>query len=204
MLYPFLIALAWVVFHIPYRIRVIGRENLIKDRGFVLCPNHISGIDPVFVVLARFWGRPMWIMAKQELFSNAFLRWFFRQAHAFPVDRGKGDKDLLNQAIEAVKDGDGMLIFPEGTRSKDGNLQRLKSGAFVVAQTAHADMIPCRVIYKGGRQHLFCTVTVVFGKPISIESLGLSGDPSASKLRAAKAVLTERLEQLLEENRQYC
>jgi 1-acyl-sn-glycerol-3-phosphate acyltransferase len=97
-----------------------------------------------------------------------------------------------------------MLIFPEGTRSKDGQLQKLKSGAFVVAASANADLVPCRIIYKGGRQHVFCTVTVVFGEPIPIDSLNLSSEHSAKNLRAAKALLADRLEQLLEENKQYC
>ena len=67
--YWIIVPLAWLVWHIAFRIRVIGRENLIHDRGFVIAPNHISAIDPVFVVIARFWGRPMVIMAKEELFE---------------------------------------------------------------------------------------------------------------------------------------
>ena len=56
--YWIIVPLAWLVWHIAFRIRVIGRENLIHDRGFVIAPNHISAIDPVFVVIARFWGGP--------------------------------------------------------------------------------------------------------------------------------------------------
>lgn len=203
-MYWFFVCGAWLAFHLTYRIRVVGRENIPTDRGFVLCPNHVSALDPVFVVLGRFFGPPMWIMAKQELFSNAFLRWFFKQVNVFAVDRGAGDKKLLDQAVESVRQGRGMLIFPEGTRSPDGQLQKLKSGAFVVAEATGADMVPCRVIYKGGRQHLFCTVTVVYGAPIPAEQLGLSGERSASKLREAKKILARRLDELLEENRKYC
>ncbi|MCI6640954.1 MAG: 1-acyl-sn-glycerol-3-phosphate acyltransferase [Pygmaiobacter massiliensis] len=204
MIYPIILCGAWVIFHLCYRIRVVGREHIPKNRGYVLCPNHLSALDPVFVVLARFWGKPMWVMAKQELFCNAFVRWFFRQVNVFPVQRGAGDRQLLDKAVESVRSGRGMLIFPEGTRSKDGQLQKLKSGAFVVAASAHADLVPCRIIYKGGRQHVFCTVTVVFGEPIPIDSLNLSSEHSAQNLRAAKALLADRLEQLLEENKQYC
>lgn len=74
--YWIIVPLAWLVWHIAFRIRVIGRENLIHDRGFVIAPNHISAIDPVFVVIARFWGRPMVIMAKEELFEiSRLLNW---------------------------------------------------------------------------------------------------------------------------------
>ena len=195
---------ASVLFRLGYRIRVVGRENLPKDRGYVLCPNHLSAIDPVFVILARGWGRPMWVMAKEELFHNPFLSWFFRKIGAFPIERGKGDKTVLNNAIASVRAGRSMLIFPEGTRNRKGEgMLPLKSGAFVVAQSAGADIVPCRIIYRGGRQHLFCTVTVAFGEPIPLESLNLGGEHAASKLRAAKAVLTERIGKLYEENRQY-
>ena len=195
---------ASVLFRLGYRIRVVGRENLPRDRGYILCPNHLSAIDPVFVILARGWGPPMWVMAKEELFHNPFLSWFFRRMGAFPIERGKGDKKVLNDAIASVNSGRSMLIFPEGTRNKKGEgMLPLKSGAFVVAQSAVADIVPCRIIYRGGRQHLFCTVTVAFGEPIPLESLNLGGEHAASKLRAAKTVLTEKITDLYEENRQY-
>lgn len=204
MLYPIIIFLAWVVWHIAFRIKVIGRENLIKDRGFVLAPNHISAIDPVFVAVARFTGPRMIILGKEELFGkNWFFDWFFRQVNVRPVQRGKGDTTVVDEAIREVKNGRGLLIFPEGTRSKDGNLGRLKSGAFVVAAQAGVDMIPCRVIYKGGKMKLFGRCTVVFGEPILAAQLDLGEPRSAARLRACKALLTERLEQLLEENKQY-
>ncbi len=75
MLYWIILPLAWLAWHLVFRIKVIGRENLIQDRGFVLAPNHLSALDPVFVVLARFWGRRMLVMAKEELFEiNPCLR----------------------------------------------------------------------------------------------------------------------------------
>lgn len=204
MLYPIIIFLAWVVWHIAFRIKVIGRENLIKDRGFVLAPNHISAIDPVFVAVARFTGPRMIILGKEELFGkNWFFDWFFRQVNVRPVQRGKGDTTVVDEAIREVKNGRGLLIFPEGTRSKDGKLGRLKSGAFVVAAQAGVDMIPCRVIYKGGKMKLFGRCTVVFGEPIPAAQLDLGEPRSAARLRECKALLTERLEQLLEENKQY-
>jgi len=205
MFYQIMFTLAAIVFRIPYRIRVIGRKNLPRDRGYVLCANHISAIDPVFVIEARGFGREMWVMGKEELFRNPFAGWFLRHVGVVPVERGRGDKTVLNEAIASVREGRSMLIFPEGTRNKTGTpaLLPLKSGAFVVAQSANADIVPCRVIYKGGRQHLFGTVTVVFGEPIPIASLDLGGEHSASKLRAAKAVLAGRLEELYRNNRQY-
>ncbi len=195
---------AWLVWHLAFRIKVIGRENLIRDRGFVLAPNHISAIDPVFVVISRFWGRPMLILAKEELFHiNRLLSWAWRNVGLVCVRRGKGDAAMLEQVVEQVRGGRGALIFPEGTRTKDGNLGRLKSGAFVIAAEAGVDIIPCRVIYKGGRMRVFGRCTVVFGKPIPAQKLTLGEPRSAARLRECKALLTEELERLLEENGQY-
>lgn len=204
MWYPVIISLAWLVWHLVFRIRVVGRENLITDRGFVLAPSHVHALDPVFVAVARFGGRRMVVLAKEELFQkNAFFNWFFRKVNVIPIKRGSGDTDLIGDVITNVKNGQGLLIFPEGTRSKDGKLGRLKSGAFVVAAAADVDMIPCRVIYKGGKLKLFCACTVVFGKPIPAAQLTLGEPRNAARLRECKALLTERLEQLLEENSQY-
>ncbi|HIW55310.1 MAG TPA: 1-acyl-sn-glycerol-3-phosphate acyltransferase [Candidatus Ruthenibacterium merdigallinarum] len=204
MFYLIIVPLAWIVWHIAFRIKVIGRENLIRDRGFVLASNHISAIDPVFIVLARFWGRRMLIMGKEELFEvNPFITWFMRAVNVVPVHRGRGDTAAVDKAVESVKGGQGLLIFPEGTRSKDGNLGKLKSGAFVVASAAGVDMTPCRIIYKGGKMRLFGRVTIVFGPPIPAEKLALGEEHSARRLRECKALLEEHLERLLEENRQY-
>ena len=63
MLYYILLPIAWLLWHIGFRIQVIGRENLIRDRGFILAPNHVSAIDPVFVIIARFWGKKMRVFA---------------------------------------------------------------------------------------------------------------------------------------------
>ena len=79
--------------------------------------------------------------------------------------------------MREVREGRGALVFPEGTRTKDGNLGKLKSGAFVIAAEAGVDMIPCRIIYKGGKMRVFGRCTVVFGKPIPAEKLKL-GPPA--------------------------
>ncbi len=204
MFYCFIVALAWLVWHIIFRIKVIGRENLIKDRGFILAPNHLSAIDPVFVVTARLWGKRMLILGKEEIFKvNPVFSWMFRNVGVVPVQRGKGDTEVIDTAIEKVKNGQGLLIFPEGTRSKDGQLGRLKSGAFVIAAATGADMVPCRIIYKGGKMKVFGRCTIVFGKPIPAEKLTLGEPRSAAKLRENKALLQEALENLLEENKKY-
>ena len=98
---------------------------------------------------------------------------------AVPIDRGKGDMGTVNKVTDECKNGTPILIFPEGTRSKTGELLTLKSGAFLIAGNADADMVPCRIIYD---------------TPVE--------DPrrSVPKLRALRTRLKTELERLYEEN----
>ena len=117
----------------PYKIK--GLENVPDQDGrhLILCSNHISNLDPVFL-LAGIRKRPIYYMAKAELFTNRLAVWFFeKQFGAFPVRRGKGDTGSLETAERIVREGKLMGIFPEGTRSKDGRLGRAKSGAALIA-----------------------------------------------------------------------
>ena len=94
-LYYILLPLAWLVFHIGFRVHTVGRENLrkVQTKGCIIAPNHVSAIDPVFIVISRFWGRRMLVFAKKELFEiNALLTWFFRCSGALCV---RGTKEEL-------------------------------------------------------------------------------------------------------------
>ena len=201
MLYYILVPLAWVLAHIVFRPQVIGRENLIKGRGFILAPNHRSALDPVFIVLSDgyFWLHKMRIFAKKELFQGKpLLAWFLRQMGAVSVKNGRDDLSTLDNTIRECRIGRGLLLFPEGTRSKDGRLLPPKSGAFVVADQAAVDMIPCRILYDtpDGRLKLFCRIRICFGKPISAEQLALGEKRNMVKLRENKKMLTAAWEEM--------
>lgn len=202
MFYCFIVTAAWLVWHIGFRIRVIGRENLPKEGGFVLAPNHISAIDPVFVVIARFWGKRLLIMAKEEILQvNPVFTWMFRHVGVVGIERGRGDVNVVDELIGNVQKGQGLLIFPEGTRSKTGQVGKVKSGAFVIASAAGVPMVPCRIIYEPGRMKVFCRVRVCFGTPIPAEELYLGETKSASALRRNKALLTDAWQRLYDENK---
>ena len=120
-LYYILLPLAWIVFHVGFRVRAEGRDNLkkIRTRGYILAPNHISAIDPVFVIITRFWGRRMIVFAKKELFEiNAFLSWFFHCAGAMCVRGTKEEAAVIDETVARCQNGESLLIFPEGTREK--------------------------------------------------------------------------------------
>lgn len=203
-MYYILLPVAWVLWHLGFRIRVVGRENLVRGRGFVLTPNHISAIDPVFVIVARFWGRRMCVFAKRELFEkNAFITWFIRQAGALCVRGAKDEMAAVNTAIEQCRAGRGLLVFPEGTRSKDGQLGTIKSGAFVVASAAGVDMVPCRILYDtpDGKMKLFCRVRVCFGPAIPAAVLAMSEKRDLQRLRENKQRLLGAWQALYEANK---
>ncbi len=203
MLYVISISLIRVFCVLFYGMRFKGRENLPKDRGYIICPNHVSALDVLNVASARLWGKRMIILAKDELFKSKFVNWYLSKMGAVAVNRGKGDVDMIENTIEKIKKGRSCLVFPEGTRSKTGELLKLKSGAFVIAAQAQVDIVPCRVIYKGGKPKVFGRCTVIFDKPLTIEEMKLSEVKNAKVLRDCKALLTERLEKLLENNKQY-
>lgn len=206
LLYWILLPIVWVLAHILWRFEVIGRENLksVQDgRPYVIAANHIANLDPVFILIEVFSWRRLYIPAKEELFKNPLAGWFLRCMGAVSIDRGKGDTVTLERLTEQCKNGTGVLIFPEGTRTKTGKLGVLKSGAFVIAGAAGADMVPCRIIYgsKDGRMHMFCKIRIVFGEPIPAAELQVTDTThKIAALRRMKNRLRDDLEQLLAEN----
>lgn len=200
-LYYILLPLAWIVFHIGFRVECIGRENLKKVRtnGCIIAPNHVSAIDPVFVVITRFWGRRMVVFAKKELFEiNVLLTWFFRWMGALCVRGTREELDVIDQTVEACRNGGTLLIFPEGTREKEGKLLPPKSGLFVIAAEAGVDVVPCRILYDtpDGRMHLFCKVRVIYGEPMPAAQFAMEGRRDTKKLRANKQALLEAWEKM--------
>lgn len=206
LLYWILLPIVWVLAHILWRFEVIGREHLksVQDgRPYVIAANHIANLDPVFILIEVFSWRRLYIPAKEELFKNPLAGWFLHCMGAVSIDRGKGDTVTLERLTEECKNGTGVLIFPEGTRTKTGKLGVLKSGAFVIAGAAGADMVPCRIIYgsKDGKMHMFCKIRIVFGEPIPAAELQVTDTThKIAALRRMKNRLRDDLEQLLAEN----
>ena len=200
-LYYILLPLAWIVFHIGFRVECIGRENLKKVRtnGCIIAPNHVSAIDPVFVVITRFWGRRMVVFAKKELFEiNVLLTWFFRWMGALCVRGTREELDVIDQTMEACRNGGTLLIFPEGTREKEGKLLQPKSGLFVIAAQAAVDVVPVRILYDtpDGRMKLFCKVKVVYGEPMPAAQFAMESRRDPKTLRANKQALLDAWEDL--------
>lgn len=200
-LYYILLPLAWLVFHIGFRVHTVGRENLrkVQTKGCIIAPNHVSAIDPVFIVISRFWGRRMLVFAKKELFEiNALLTWFFRCCGALCVRGNKEELEIIDRTVEACRAGETLLIFPEGTREKEGRLLPPKSGLFVIAAGAGVDVVPCRILYDtpDGKMHLFCRVRVIYGEPMPAAQFAMEGRRDTKKLRANKQALLDAWEKM--------
>ncbi|MCL4500107.1 MAG: 1-acyl-sn-glycerol-3-phosphate acyltransferase [Chloroflexi bacterium] len=157
------------------RWRVIGRENVPKTGGALLCGNHVSYIDPP--ALGARSGRLVHFMAKLELFQIPVLGFLIRKVGAFPVKRGTADRAALKKAIELLQSGEVVGMFPEGKRSLDGELQPAEAGVGMIVLRAKVPVIPVALVNteKLLPPHSFLLkfsrVTVVYGTPVPLEDL---------------------------------
>nr|WP_285847907.1 MULTISPECIES: lysophospholipid acyltransferase family protein [unclassified Mesobacillus] len=164
--YSFVRSLVNAVLKPVYRIEVIGRENVPADGGVLLCANHIDNLDPPVVGITA--PRPVYFMAKEELFSVPVLGKIVPHLNAFPVKRGMSDREALRKGLGILKDGKVLGLFPEGTRSKTGEMGKGLAGAGFFALRSDAHVVPCAVI---GPYKAFKKLKVVYGKPIDMESI---------------------------------
>ncbi len=183
-MYYVVVAIVRMAMHIWFNLKFEGRENIPKEGAFVYASNHRSNADPVLVTLA---GRGRFsFMAKVELFKNKPFAWLIRSLGAFPVERGKGDTAAIDKAIDNVKSGVNLLIFPEGTRSKDGRVGKGKTGVALIASKAHADVVPVGINFEG-KLHFRSKIVVRIGKPIPGSTFMLDeGLSDRDMLRALK------------------
>jgi 1-acyl-sn-glycerol-3-phosphate acyltransferase len=123
---------------------VEGRENVPAEGGVILAPNHISYLDPPLAGAAV--KRPVYFMAKRELFEIPIFGRIIRCTHAFPVSRGTADRRALRQAQELLQRGEIVVVFPEGTRSPDGRLQEPELGIALIAARAKVPVVPMAFI----------------------------------------------------------
>lgn len=187
------------IIYILFPWKMIGKERIPQDDNpYIVCCNHISMVDPVFLMLA--FKRPIYFMAKDSLFKNRFAGWFWRTLFGvFPVNRGKGDAGAVLTSIDILEKRGLLGIFPEGTRSKDGNLGPAKSGTALIVAKTQAPVFPCAVFAKNNRVRLFHKSTIVFGSPLSPSDLHLDGEKP--DLRFASRTLMSTISALIEENR---
>lgn len=187
--------LFWLIF--PYRVRGIENLKALDGKGALICCNHISVLDPVFVLMGQ--RRPVFYMTKAELFQKKFNAWILGKVMgAFPVERGKGDMTAVNYAFDVVNNGELLGIFPQGTCVRTRDLGRPKSGAALIAARTGATVIPACLVTKDFHVRAFRRTTLVFGKPLTSEELQVVNEEHP-KLRHASRVIMESIDALIEQ-----
>ncbi len=166
---------------------VKGKNNIPKKGGYIVCSNHLSNFDPVFLGITQ--KRQIFYMAKKELFKNKFFGWLIRKLGAFPVDRGKGDGKAINNAETLIEEGKVLGIFIEGTRSKTGEFLRPKAGAAMIAEKVNVPVIPVCITPKNKKVRIFQKVTISWGEPISCDQLGLGSGSGEGYRNATKKIM---------------
>ncbi len=174
--------------HIKYKATVLNRENIPNLKGgFIVACNHQSYSDPP--VLAGVFKGHFSFMAKSELFKNKIFARIIKQCGAFPVVRGAKDTGALDRAVEDIKKNRIFIIFPEGTRSKDGKLARAKSGVAVIAGTADAPVVPVCIMYAPDGKKRHCTIAV--GKMIPKEEIAIEDMNDRKQIKRASSKIME-------------
>lgn len=190
-LYSFGKWLCGTYFKGTYKPEIIGAENMPQTGGVLLCTNHIHNYDPPLVGVAS--PREVHFMAKAELFSVPVLKHILPKINAFPVKRGMSDKTALKTGMNLLKEGKVVGLFPEGTRSKTGEIGEGLAGAGFFALKSDAHIVPCAIVgeYKKGK-----SLKIIFGKPIDFTHFR---EQKASAKEATELIM-KHIGQLKKEN----
>ncbi len=151
---------------IVFRLKVTGVENVPKTGGVIISANHNSYFD--IPLLGCALPRPIDNIAKSELFRNKIIALFFRKLGGFPIRRGKVDRLAMNEAVNRLKAGRALSYYPEGTRSKDGRLQKPKAGIGRIVVESGVKVVPA-YIHGTHRPRPFRQVIIHFGQPIDFK-----------------------------------
>ncbi len=160
-----------------FRFRVIHRERLIQEGPVILAMNHQSYLDPPFAGVAC--KHAIYYLARKTLLDLPVFGWLLPKLNVIPVDQEGGDRSALKALIRILRAGHCTLVFPEGSRTLDGNLQPALPGlGFVIAKTL-APVVPMRIfgaheaLPRGGGRLRFHPVTIVVGEPIYFSAADL-------------------------------
>lgn len=172
---------------------VRGREYLAEG-AVVLCPNHSSALDPILLACALRYDMPLRIMAKKQLMDIPVLGWFLGKMGAFGVDRGNSDIGAIKTSIRCLRDGWKLMIFPEGTRVKEGEEAAAKGGAAMIAIRSGVSMQP---VYITTKKRVFRKNKIVFGPVYAPVYTGKKG--TAEEYQANVEEIMRQVKELGEE-----
>jgi 1-acyl-sn-glycerol-3-phosphate acyltransferase len=188
----------WLLAHFYWRMDIQGTENVPKEGPFILSPNHRSNVDgPLTVILTH---RRMRYLAKSEMFKVQWFGNLCKSMGAIPVNRGAPDRASLAACMNAMKEGYGLVLFPEGTRQTGDKIGEIHEGAAYLALRSNAPIVPVAFgfssgAHKKGKRYLSpVKLTCIVGDPLVFDR----GD-SKRVTRAAIDECSQRLHDKLQE-----
>jgi len=187
--YFFVVIVSYPLVKWPFRLRALGTANIPREGGFVLSANHVSNFDPWPLGIPLWPKRQLRFMAKVELFRSPLWP-ILKGAGAFKVHRGQRDEEAMRTAIQLAREGEVVVIFPEGTRREKGLAKKFQAkphtGAARVALAAGVPLVPAAI---AGTDNLrrFGPLRVVYGPPVALDDL------QGQEPREAARVATDRL-----------
>ena len=187
-------ALWWIIapfFSLVHPCRLVGRERLPENGLY--CANHSCLSDPICLIVAIGHKHQMHAMAKAEFMRVPVIGWILKKAGIFSVERGKSDIAAIKTAMRYLKNKENVLIFPEGTRIKNGvdkygNPREAKGGAAMLAVRTGAQIVP---VYIPPKKRWFRVTKVVIGEPYFPETVSTKG--STEEYQAIAADLMDRI-----------
>lgn len=176
-----------------WRVKVVGKENVPKEGGFIVCANHIAWVD--VLLIGASCPRQVKFIAKKELFKVPVLGWIIKGLGAIRLDRGGSDVGAIKSSIKAAESGDCVAIFPQGHRypGVDPSTTPTKNGAALIAFRSGCDVIPVCLKSKKNKYCIFRRIEVIFGEPIKNEELSFTDGGNEEYKRATDLIFSEIL-----------
>ena len=189
MLYNILVVILKILFIPLFRINIEGLENIDENDKIIVCANHKSLLDPIFLAIAI--PRDLYFMAKKELFDVPILKSALKSLGAFPVDRFGRDLKALRYSVSLLKDSKTLGIFPEGTRVDESKRENVKDGVAFIAIKSDADIVPVEIVssYKP-----FKKTNILVKQPIRVN------DFKSMKNKVAMKLMTDKVYEKIYEN----
>ena len=169
MFYWFAHALFFVASKLFFPIKARGHKSIPRDSGFIIASNHLSNLDPMLLGLAS--GRRLNYIAKQSLFKNPLFGRVLHWVGAFPIKRESYDTSAIKEALKRLKEGGGVVMFPEGTRKSVEGKKSVQPGIGFLAVKSGAPVVPAfiqgseKVMPPGNKTITYGRITITFGKP---------------------------------------
>jgi 1-acyl-sn-glycerol-3-phosphate acyltransferase len=191
-LYWFCYTLSGAIARVAFRYRAYGQENIIEEGPAIMAANHQSYLDPPLVGITC--RNELYFLARKTLFEKKLLGPLISRVNALPVDLSRGDLTAFRAVMKLLKEGHRTVIFPEGTRSLNGEIQQARPGIGMIIAKTLAPVVPVRIFGsfdawpKGGKIRPR-PITVVVGKPIHFQKEDFVSNNREAYQRASERVL---------------